>query len=162
MDSEVGRKVKKTREWWYEQIWEMTRKRLTRHRLYFTLRGVKSYLSSPLTCSVALITLLHLSHPPCGAESCSGAHQKVPVTARARDRILGRRSTAKHWWAVGSQGILTGHRAVGSAVTVNTNSCQVTRVPGEGLHWRPLLPAAEFDAGCCDPTEQEQEHSQQD
>lgn len=51
---------------------------------------------------------------------------------------------------------------MGSAVTVNSNSCQIVRVPREGLNWRPLLPPAEFDAACCDPTEQEQEHSQQD
>lgn len=42
--------------------------------------------------------------------------------------------------------ILTGDCAVGSAVTVNANPCQVTGVPREGLHWRPLLVAAEFDA----------------
>lgn len=42
--------------------------------------------------------------------------------------------------------ILTGDCAVGSAVTVNAHHCQVTGVPGEGLHWGPLLAAAQFDA----------------
>lgn len=51
---------------------------------------------------------------------------------------------------------------MGSAVTVNSRHCQIIRVPREGLNWKPLLPAAAFDAACCDPTEQEQEHSQQD
>ena len=51
---------------------------------------------------------------------------------------------------------------MGSAVTVNSNNGQITRVPREGLNWKPLLLAAEFDAACCDTTEQEQEHSQQD
>lgn len=49
-----------------------------------------------------------------------------------------------------------------SAVTVNSNNCQIIRVPRESFHWKPLLLAAEFDAARCDPTEQKQEQSQQD
>lgn len=61
-----------------------------------------------------------------------------------------------------TQRIPTGHCAVSSAVTVNSNNSQIIGVPREGLNWRPLLPAAELLAACCDPTEQEHEHSQQD
>lgn len=49
---------------------------------------------------------------------------------------------------------------MGSAFTVGR--CQIVGVPREALNWRPLPPAAAFDAACCDPTEQEQEHRQQD
>lgn len=97
-----------------------------------------------------------------GLKVVLGVHQKAPVIARARHSILGTRSIAKHCWIFNSQRILTGHCAMGSAVTVNSRNCQIKRVPREGLNWKPLLPAAAFDAACCDPTEQDQEHSQQE
>lgn len=81
-----------------------------------------------------------------GLEVVLGVHWEVSVPAGARHRIPGTGSGAMLHGTGDSQRILTGHCAVGSAVTVNANHCQVTRVPREGLHWKPLLPAAEFDA----------------
>lgn len=78
----------------------------------------------------------------------------APIQTHKYGRDRGTRRVLE--WAV------RGHCAVSSAVTVNSNNSQIIGVPREGLNWRPLLPAAELLAACCDPTEQEHEHSQQD
>lgn len=148
------------REWWSEQMWEAMCKRLTHHGLQFHLCSVKRYFPSALTVLPWWLSFLSPAHPT-GLKVVLGVHQKVPVVARARHRILGTRSPAKHHWTADSQRILTGHCAVGSAVTVSSDNCLIIRVPREGLNWKPLL-TAESDADCCNPAEQEQEHSQQD